>query len=67
MSVEHYLKLRCRVIDGVVKEAGKDAEQPCLVQQRHHVVIKRNAMQQLCCTVVRVCRVPMKVGKENNT
>jgi len=63
----HYLILSGRTIDGVVEEASKDAEKSSLEEQCHHVVIKRNAMQQLGGAVVRVCRVAMKVGQENNT
>ena len=61
-----YLKLGGGVMDGVVKEASKDAEKSSLEEQRHGVMIERNAMQQLRCTVVRVRWVAMKVGKENN-
>ena len=49
-----YLKLGGGVMDGVVKEAAKDAEKSSLEEQRHGVMIERNAMQQLRCTVVRV-------------
>ena len=51
------------MVDRVVKEASKDAEQSGLVEQRHRVVIERNAMQQLRGAVVRVRRVAIEVAE----